>query len=79
MTKNVLYLIKIYSRLARMTIKKFKGRLRTDINRLAVTVATGDAAKTALTYGAVCQAVSYLLAVIGRGGGIRYKRKAVVG
>ena len=38
--------------------------LKVDLARLKITVATGDAATTAVAYGAVCNAVSVLLAIL---------------
>ena len=51
-------------------VKVFFGRfghhLHIDLTRLRLTVATGDAAKTAILYGAVCQSLAYLLALLDR-------------
>lgn len=47
-------------------IRKTGRKLRLHAARLHVRVATGDAAKTAVLYGAVCQTLSYLLAGLDR-------------
>ncbi len=45
-------------------IKTFFGHLRVDVARLHVNIATGDAASTAIAYGAVSQAVLYFYEVL---------------
>lgn len=52
--------------LAAALIRKTGKHLRLHAARLHVRVATGDAAKTAILYGAVCQSLSYLLALLDR-------------
>lgn len=47
-------------------IRKTNRKLRLHAARLHIRVATGDAAKTAVLYGAVCQTLSYLLAALDR-------------
>ena len=47
-------------------IRKTHKHLRMHAARLHVRVATGDAAKTAILYGVVCQSLSYLLALFDR-------------
>ncbi|MBQ8356444.1 MAG: DUF2953 domain-containing protein [Clostridia bacterium] len=50
--------------LAAALIKKTNKHLRLHAARLHLRVATGDAAKTAVLYGVVCQSLSYLLALL---------------
>ena len=52
--------------LAAALIRKTRRKLRLHAARLHVRVATGDAAKTAVLYGVVCQTLSYLLAGLDR-------------
>ena len=47
-------------------IRKTRKHLRLHAARLHVRVATGDAATTAVSYGVVCQSLSYLLALLDR-------------
>ena len=50
--------------LAAALVRKTGKHLRLRAARLHLRVATGDAAKTAILYGAVCQTLSYLLALL---------------
>jgi hypothetical protein len=52
--------------LAAALIRKTGKHLRLRAAKLHLRVATGDAAKTAILYGAVCQSLSYLLALLDR-------------
>lgn len=52
--------------LATVLIRKTGKHLRLRAAKLHLRVATGDAAKTAILYGAVCQTLSYLLALLDR-------------
>ena len=56
----------------------FFGHLRVDVARFKITVATGYAASTAIAYGAVSQAVSYLLAILKSNKNVRGINKADV-
>ena len=56
----MLYMINLVRALAAKVIKKFFKYLRIDIVKLKVVVATGDAASTAVAYGAVTQAINLL-------------------
>ena len=56
-------------------LKAFGKRLRVDIHRIDITVATGDAAKTAITFGYVCQGVAYIKEILDRYLNIRYPAK----
>ena len=61
---EILYIIKLVRALVAKVIKKFFGHLRIDIARIKVNVATGDAASTAIAYGAVTQAINLLFPVL---------------
>lgn len=50
--------------LVKVILSKFFKRLRVKVASFKITVATGDAASTAVAYGAVCQAVSYTIAIL---------------
>ena len=56
--------VKLITSLVEVFFKKFFRHLRIKVARLNVTVATDDAAKTAVLYGAVSQSVSYLIALL---------------
>ncbi len=45
-------------------LRRFFRHLRIDLSRIHISVATGDAAKTAILYGVVCQSVAYLLEIM---------------
>ena len=49
-------------------VARFGRCLRVKIRRLCVAVATEDAAKTAVTYGTVCQLISYFSGLVGSAG-----------
>ena len=52
--------------IASALIRKTQKKLRLVAARLHINVATGDAAKTAVLYGLVCQSLAYLLAALDR-------------
>ncbi len=54
-------------------VRRFAGRLRVDIYNLVITVATGDAAKTAQTYGLCCIAVADLFELLSHTKLLTYK------
>ena len=60
---GILDTVKLATSIARAALGSFFGHLRVDVARFKITVATGDAASTAVAYGAVSQAVAYLLAM----------------
>ncbi|MDD4772118.1 MAG: DUF2953 domain-containing protein [Eubacteriales bacterium] len=62
-----------------MLIKKFHKALRVDIKRFVIVVAAGDAAQTALMYGAVSQTASYIFAMLEENFEIKYARGAPTG
>ncbi len=61
---EILDLIRLLSSLLGMVIKKFGKHLRIRFTRLKLTVATPDAATTAIAYGAATQSLSILLPLI---------------
>lgn len=61
---EILDLISLCRKLAAKVIRKFFGHLRIDVARLHLTVATGDAATTAIAYGAVTESVALLYPVL---------------
>lgn len=63
-------------------VKRFydltSGRIRIHVRRLHITVSTDDAAKTAILYGAVCEATAVLLELVNDGyTPVKYKNGAV--
>lgn len=58
--------IRLVRVLAAALIRKTNKHLRLKAARLHLRVATGDAASTAILYGAVCQSLAYLLALLDR-------------
>ena len=52
--------------LAAVLVRKTGKHLRLQAAALHIRVATGDAARTAILYGAVCQSLAYLLALLDR-------------
>ena len=61
---EILDMITMVRKLAATVIRIFFKRLRIDVARLKIKVATGDAATTAIAYGAITQAVNLLLPVL---------------
>ncbi len=59
-------------------IKRVPGKLRLNIKRLRLSVGAEDAAKTAITYGAVTQAVGAALALASEHADVRIKKRAVL-
>ncbi len=59
-------------------VKRFSKSLRADVYRIHLIIATGDAAKTATTYGIACAAVADLLELLGKGKLLTYKKGAIV-
>lgn len=52
--------------LVKVVFSRFGRHLRIDVTRLRLVVATGDAAKTAILWGAICPAVGALLEILDR-------------
>ncbi|MBR3964348.1 MAG: DUF2953 domain-containing protein [Clostridia bacterium] len=59
-------------------VKRFSKHLRVRVARLHVYVATGDAATTAILYGAISQTVAYIAALLDSTGTLRSPAKADV-
>ncbi len=76
--RDIPSLIKLILKLVKAVLRKFPRHFRVKILRYEVTVATGDAAKTALLYGAVTGLSSQLFAALRAGTRFKIKRKAPV-
>ena len=61
---EILYIIDLVRTLAAKVIKTFFKHLRIDIAKLKIVVATGDAATTAIAYGAITQAINLLFPIL---------------
>ena len=72
-------LMRYYIRLVLILLKRFGRNLRVDIYRFVITVAAGDAASTAIIYGAVSGLTADLLSLCGQYHKIRYKPNAQTG
>jgi hypothetical protein len=77
--KDIRNLFRFMERITLVLIKKFNRSLRVDIKRFTITVANGDAAQTAITYGAVSQAMADLVALLGQYYKIHYMHGARTG
>ncbi|MBQ4065710.1 MAG: hypothetical protein IJD10_06380 [Clostridia bacterium] len=72
---NASYGIDVVKYVVLRALKTFGRHLRVDIRRLAVTVAEEDPAKTAVTFGYVCQGVAYLKEILERHLTLRYRKR----
>lgn len=61
---EVLDIIRMITDTSKKATKTFFGHLRVDVAKLHVNVATGDAATTAIAYGAISEAAFYLFEVL---------------
>ena len=61
---EILDIVSLVANLLKQVIGKFFGHLRIKIARIRLKIATGDAATTAITYGAVTQAINVLFPII---------------
>ena len=61
---EILDIVSLVANLIKQVIGKFFGHLRIKIARIRLKIATGDAATTAITYGAVTQAINVLFPLI---------------
>ena len=59
-------------------MSRFAKHLRVRVARLHISVATGDAAKTAITYGMISQSASYIAALLDSTGTLRYPARSDV-
>lgn len=69
--------LRLVIRLVKLLLDKFGKHLRIKVKRLRLTVATGDAASTALVYGGVSQSVAYLLALLNRFSRLKVKKNSL--
>ena len=64
-TRTLKEKLRLARALLRMLIRRTKKHLRLHAARLHIRVATGDAATTAIAYGAIAQSTAYLLGALG--------------
>lgn len=60
---GILDTVNLATTVAKAALGSFFGHLRVNVARFKIRIATGDAASTAIAYGAVSQTVAYLLAI----------------
>lgn len=60
----ILDIIRLVRVLLSIFLKRFFGHLRIDLARLNIIIGSEDAAKTAITYGYVCQSTAYLVEIL---------------
>ncbi len=75
---DIVALVKLLIEIAKKVLAKTWRYIRIKIERYDITVGTDDAAKTALIYGGVSQATSYLFTLLDETAHFRVKRKAPV-
>lgn len=61
---EILDIIALVAKLIKKVMGNFFGHLRIDLARIRIKVATGDAAMTAIAYGAICQGVNVIFPLI---------------
>ncbi len=61
---EILDIISLVSNLVKQVVGKFFGHLRIKLTRIRLRIGTGDAAMTALTYGAVTQSINVLFPLL---------------
>lgn len=76
--EDIISLVKLLIEIAKKVLEKTWRYIRIKIERYDITVGTDDAAKTALIYGGVSQATSYLFTLLDETAHFRVKRKAPV-
>lgn len=76
--EDIVALVKLLIEIAKKVFEKTWRYIRIKIERYDITVGTDDAAKTALIYGGVSQATSYLFTLLDETAHFRVKRKAPV-
>lgn len=76
--EDIVALVKLLIEIAKKVLEKTWRYIRIKIERYDITVGTDDAAKTALIYGGVSQATSYLFTLLDETAHFRVKRKAPV-
>ena len=75
---EILELVNTVKQIVTVFVKAFFGYLRVDVSRINIIVACGEADKTAIMYGAVYQAVSYLLSILDSVTNVKYKKTSEV-
>ena len=58
--------ISLITDIVKVLLSRFFKHLRIDLSRIHIAIVGSDAAQTAIMYGVVCQAVAYLLEILGR-------------
>ena len=58
--------ISLITDIVKVLLRRFFKHLRIDLSRIHISIAGSDAAQTAILYGVICQAVAYLLELLGR-------------
>lgn len=76
--EDIVALVKLLIEIAKKVLEKTWRYIRIKIERYDITVGTDDAAKTALIYGGVSQATSYLFTLLDETAHFRVKRKPPV-
>ena len=71
-------IISLILALVKTAVSIFAKHLRVRVARLHISVATGDAAKTAITYGMISQSASYIAALLDSTGTLRYPARSDV-
>ena len=77
--KNILHMIRLVARIASVVMKKLSRHLRIRLQAYEISVATGDAAKTAVLYGAVAGLSSNFIEVLRNTMNFKVKKSAPVG
>ena len=77
--RDILHMIRLIMKIAQALIKKLARHLRIRIHAYEISVATGDAAKTAVLYGAVTGLSSTLFELLKNVANFKVKRSAAVG
>jgi len=75
---DILTLVSTVKEIVSALVGSFFGYLRVEVARLDIVVATDDVAKTAIVYGAVYQAVSYILAIFDKITTVKYEKNSYV-
>ena len=73
---DILSTVSLATAVAKAALGSFFSHLRVDVAKLKIKIATGDAASTAVAYGAVTGALSCLFALLENNKNVRFTRKA---
>ena len=68
---NIIYTVDLIRVVAAKLIKKFFKHIRIDVTRLKITVASEDAATTAVAYGALTQSINILMPILKQAKGFK--------